>query len=190
LTEARRREFSHQRVAASFYTIFNKSDAASSINKMLAFDIEAVLPALLQVEDRAGMHVSLESRVPLLTPKILRLAASIPPTIKLKNGQLKYAFREAVRSFLPDAVLRRKDKMGFPVPLAEWLRQGPVREFVADLLLSRTCREREIFDGKALETLMNKDAPHSRQIWGALCLELWFQCFISGNTASDLPHAD
>jgi asparagine synthase (glutamine-hydrolysing) len=189
LSETRRHEFSRRRVAESFHLVFDKPDIASSINKMLAFDIEVVLPALLQVEDRASMQASLESRVPLLAPKIMRLAASIPPTIKFKNGQLKYALKEAVRSFLPEAVLKRKDKMGFPVPLAEWLRQGPVREFAADLLLSRTCRERAIFDVKALEEMMNKEVPHSRQVWGALCLELWFRTFIDGGNFSEPSHA-
>jgi asparagine synthase (glutamine-hydrolysing) len=189
LSEASRREFSRRRVAESFRLVFDKPGITSSINKMLAFDIEVVLPTLLQVEDRASMHASLESRVPLLAPKILRLAASIPPTIKFKNGQLKHVFREAAAGFLPEAVLRRKDKMGFPVPLTEWLRQGPVREFAADLLLSRACRERGIFDGEALEALMNREGPHSRQVWGALCLELWFRIFIDGADAPEPPYA-
>ena len=166
------------RVVEAFSEIFEASEAASSINKMLAFDLSVTLPGLLQVEDRASMHSSLESRVPLLSPEILRLAASIPPTIKFKDGCLKYIFRESVKHFLPPQILDRKDKMGFPVPLSDWLRRGPVHDFACDILLSPTCRERGLFDTGALEKMLGHEAPHGRQAWGALCLELWFRTFI------------
>jgi len=68
--------------------------------------------------------------------------------------------------------------MGFPVPLKEWMRGGRVREFVAETLLSRRSRERGIYRPEALEAMLNHQGVGGRQLWGALCLELWHQKFI------------
>ena len=67
--------------------------------------------------------------------------------------------------------------MGFPVPLSEWLR-GPARGFVSDVLLGKACRERGLFDPRELQNLMANESRYGREIWGALCLELWFEQFI------------
>lgn len=141
------------------------------------FDQQTLLPALLQVEDRMSMAVSLESRVPLLDYRIAELTAKMPPNLKFKGGQTKYALKRVMRSFLPQAVLERKDKMGFPVPLKEWWG-GPVKAFIEDILLGRTCRERGLFQQQGLEAVLRKEGRYGRQIWGALCLELWFRTFI------------
>lgn len=163
-----------------FQQIFNDPETPSYINKMLHFDQQTLLPALLQVEDRMSMAVSLESRVPLLDYRIAELTAKMPPNLKFKGGQTKYALKRVMRSFLPRMVLDRKDKMGFPMPLKEWWG-GPVKEFVEDILLGKTSRERGIFQRQGLETLLRKEGRYGRQIWGALCLELWFRIFIDGD---------
>src|SRR3989338_1776506 len=100
---------------------------------MTNFDIKTLLPALLHVEDRMSMGFSLESRVPLLDYRIAELAASIAPTIKFKGGQAKYIFKRAVKDILPEEILNRKDKMGFPVPFFEWCK-GPLNNFVKEIL--------------------------------------------------------
>jgi asparagine synthase (glutamine-hydrolysing) len=173
-------ETEHASVSEKFRMIFNFPETKSYINKMLHFDQQTLLPALLQVEDRMSMAVSLESRVPLLDYRVAELAAKMPPNIKFKGGQTKYALKRVMRSFLPATVLERKDKMGFPVPLKEWWN-GPVKEFVEDILLGKTCRERGIFRKQGLETVLRKEGRYGRQIWGALCLELWHRIFINRN---------
>src|SRR4029453_8466703 len=100
-------------------------------NRMLNFDLAASLPALLQVEDRVSMAVSLESRVPLLDYRIVELAATIPPALKLAGGEMKNILRRTCEGLLPGSIVARRDKMGFPVPLQQWAR-GPARQFFAD----------------------------------------------------------
>ena len=112
---------------------------------MTHFDMVTTLPALLQVEDRVSMAVSLESRVPLLDHRLADLVASMPPAMKFRGGEMKYILKRAVQDTLPPRILERKDKMGFPVPLHLWA-QGRARDFFRDVLLSRRCRERGIFD--------------------------------------------
>lgn len=167
-------------VFSQFQAIFNRPDTKSYFNKMTHFDQQTLLPALLQVEDRVSMAVSLESRVPLLDPRIAEFVAHIPPNLKFQGGSTKYLLKKAVGTLLPEKIVNRKDKMGFPVPLNEWW-SGPLREFVADILFSKTCRERGIFNNQELELLITDEGKFGRQLWGALCLELWQREFFDAN---------
>ena len=171
---------SNERMFERFARIFNEPSAKSYIDRMTNFDMKTLLPALLQVEDRTSMSVSLESRVPLLDHRIAELVSRIPPAMRFKGGDSKRMFREAMSDVLPEAVLTRRDKMGFPVPLTEWLR-GPIRDFVGDVLLDRRARERGIYRTAGVEKLLNTNAPFDREMWGVLCLELWHRAFIDGD---------
>jgi asparagine synthase (glutamine-hydrolysing) len=170
---------SQPRMLAAFQQVFGNPATKSYFNKMTNFDLKTLLPALLQVEDRTSMSVSLESRVPLLDHRIAELVTRMPPAIRFKGGDTKRVFREAVRSLLPEAVFNRPDKMGFPVPLNEWLR-GPLRDFVGDILLSSSARQRGLFRVDGVERLIDKEQKFGRQLWGLLSLELWFRAFVDG----------
>lgn len=167
-----------EKVFSDFQSIFNESNTLSYINKMTYFDQKTLLPALLQIEDRVSMSVSIESRVPLLDYRIVDLVTKMPPPLKFQGGKTKHIFKSAISEWLPKSVLNRKDKMGFPVPLKEWMNGGVVRDFVADTLLSSKSLERKIFSKKALQSMINSQGVGGRQLWGALCLELWHQVFI------------
>jgi len=182
------RDFSQEAIRAEFHEIFNASESKSYLNRMTYFDQCTLLPALLQVEDRVSMAVSLESRVPLLDYRVAELAASMPPSIKFAGGRSKNALKEAMKSVLPEAVLNRQDKMGFPVPLSEWLR-GPAREFVSDTLLGEASRTRGLFEPKALAGLIQNESKYGREIWGALCLELWFQSYFDAGSGEQAAPA-
>jgi asparagine synthase (glutamine-hydrolysing) len=160
--------------------LFYSSGCQSLINKMTWFDIKTLLPALLHVEDRTSMAVSLESRVPLLDYRIAELVASMPPMVKYKGGRSKHIFRQVIRHIVPPEIYDRTDKMGFPVPLSEWYRQGPVREFVRETLLGDRARARGLIRTERVEALLDGERPYGRGIWGLLCLELWMQTFFDG----------
>jgi asparagine synthase (glutamine-hydrolysing) len=166
-----------QQTFEEFAAIFDSHGAAAMVNRMLCFDLKTHLQALLQVEDRTSMAWGLESRVPLLDYRLVELIASVPPVLKFKHGQLKSLFRRAVKHLVPTEILDRKDKMGFPVPLNQWFKHE-LRAFVMDTLLATSCRERGIFNTRAIEKAIAVEQPFSRDVWGALCLELWYQQFI------------
>jgi asparagine synthase (glutamine-hydrolysing) len=162
----------------AFSDVFNSGGVDSYINKMTRFDILTLLPALLHVEDRTSMMVSLESRVPLLDHRIVELAASMPPKIKFEGGRSKHIFRKVVGHLLPQGVVERKDKMGFPVPLSEWYQRDPVRSFVRDTLMSQAARSRGWFETEKVAPLLESERAFGRNVWGLLCLELWAQNFL------------
>jgi asparagine synthase (glutamine-hydrolysing) len=172
------RSFSREQCYDDFCKIFNSIESSSYINKMSHFDLKTLLPALLHVEDRVSMASSIESRVPLLDPRITDLVSTIPPAMKFKGGKTKALLNNVVRPHLPEKVFNREDKMGFPVPLQEWMNGGIVREFVLDTLLSKKSLERGIYQKEVLENVSSMGGVGSRQLWGILSLELWHQAYI------------
>jgi asparagine synthase (glutamine-hydrolysing) len=164
----------------AYSDIFNQGDLKSYINKMTRFDLKTLLPALLQVEDRTSMAVSLESRVPLLDHRIAELVAAMPPMIKYRGGRSKHIFRRITRHIVPAAILERKDKMGFPVPLNKWYKDGVVREFIEDILLGPRAEQRGMFQSGSLGSLCDSERPYGRGLWAVLCLELWMRTFLDG----------
>ncbi len=162
----------------TFQEIFNGPNVGHQayFDKMTHFDFKTLLPALLQVEDRVSMAHGLESRVPLLDHRLIELAATIPADIKFKDGDMKHIFKKATEPILPERITERKDKMGFPVPLSEWL-QGDAREYVTDILSSDAAQGRDLIDNaKVLEGMAGEEA-YGRKIWGLLSLELWQRSF-------------
>jgi asparagine synthase (glutamine-hydrolysing) len=101
----------------------------------------------------------------------------MPAGMKFKGGEMKYLLKKAIKDVMPEKIMNRKDKMGFPVPLHIWLK-GKTKKFVSDVLLSQKSRERGIINVQSVEKLINSEQPFSRSLWGFLCLELWFNQFI------------
>ena len=164
-------------IFGKFSQQFNRPDTKSYYNKMTQFDLTGSLPALLQVEDRVSMAVSIESRVPLLDRRIIDLISRMPAKMKFKGGELKYLMKRAVKNTIPPEIYNRKDKMGFPVPLHLWSK-NKAKDFIMDTLLSKNAKERNILNTRHIEDLINSEQPFSRGLWGLLSLEIWFNQFI------------
>ena len=148
----------------------------SYFDLMTHFDFKTLLPALLQVEDRMSMAHGLESRVPFLDHKLIELAATIPADIKFKNGELKRLLVRTFDPILPNSITQRKDKMGFPVPLNEWM-QGELKDFICGIFETGRDRGREFFNTDVILENLSKEGKFSRKIWGLLSLEVWMQEF-------------
>jgi asparagine synthase (glutamine-hydrolysing) len=162
----------------TFRSVFNGENVGkeSYFDRMTHFDFKTLLPALLQVEDRVSMAHGLESRVPFLDHRIVEFAATMPADVKFKDGAMKQVLKDAVRPLLPESILNRKDKMGFPTPLNEWLK-NEAREFALDLFSTSQAQTRELIDNKSVLEGLDKESKFGRKAWGLLCLELWQQQF-------------
>jgi asparagine synthase (glutamine-hydrolysing) len=148
----------------------------SYFDSMTHFDFKTLLPALLHVEDRVSMAHGLESRVPFLDHPLVEFAATMPSDVKFKNGSMKNVLRHAAAGYLPPAVVNRKDKMGFPVPLTEWFK-SEARDFVRDTLSTKKALHRDLIDNKIVLSKLETEPQFSRTIWGLLSLEVWQQEF-------------
>jgi len=166
----------------SVYETFQRIFRADNVKKesyfdsMTHFDFKTLLPALLHVEDRVSMAHGLEARVPFLDHPLVEFAATIPSNIKFKNGSMKHVLRNAMAPYLPAAIVNRKDKMGFPVPLTEWI-QGEAHDFVWDLLSTRQAGQRDLIDNKIVLSRLSAEPQFSRKLWGLISLEVWQQEF-------------
>lgn len=126
---------------------------------------------ILQKVDRASMSVSLEARNPLLDPSVVELAMRSVARAEHRPGE-KPLLREALRRELP-AELVDRPKMGFGVPVGEWMRDG-LRPMVEDLLLGRTASEYDAAVARGVvedHVSGRRDAGH--QVWTLLMFELW-----------------
>ena len=164
----------------SFQSIFRGENVQkeSYFDSMTHFDFKTLLPALLQVEDRVSMAHGLESRVPFLDHALVELAATIPSNVKFKDGTMKHVLKAAMRPALPESIATRRDKMGFPVPLHEWLsKPGVVRDFVTDVFSSRRALSRGLVDNRSVLAKLDQEPRFGRKLWGLLSLELWQRAF-------------
>lgn len=166
----------------TFRKVFNGDNVKkeSYFDLMTHFDFKTLLPALLQVEDRMSMAHGLESRVPLLDKSIVELAATMPSDIKFKNGDMKHVFKNIVKPYLPEKILKRTDKMGFPTPLNQWL-EGEAANFIKDIFSTSKAQTRDLINNKLVLDGMKGEGEYSRKLWGLLCLEIWQQQFHDKN---------
>ncbi len=162
----------------SFANIFNGANVGkeSYFDKMTHFDFKTLLPALLQVEDRMSMAHGLESRVPFLDHPLVEFAATMPADIKFKDGTLKMILTNTMRNELPTEILQRTNKMGFPVPLNEWLGKE-LKEFINDIFGSEKAKTRGYFNNEEIMKGIKTESKFGRKVWGLLSLELWHKQF-------------
>jgi asparagine synthase (glutamine-hydrolysing) len=155
--------------------------ASTSVERMLAVDLETYLPGDLLVKmDVATMAHSLEVRSPFLDHVLMEQVASLPGDFKLGRGAPKRLLKEAVRPWLPDAVIDRR-KMGFGVPLADWFR-GSLRALPETILLDPRATERGIFSPDRVRRLIEDHragaSDNASRLWALIQLELWFETYI------------
>jgi asparagine synthase (glutamine-hydrolysing) len=128
--------------------------------------------------DRASMAVSLEVRCPILDHVFMEYAARIPSGLKLGSNGGKHIFKKALRKYFDDDFLNRK-KMGFAVPILEWLR-GDLREYAKGFILDGAATA-SFLQQDYLEKLWNQHQSGMRnwstELWAVMMLNLWHERF-------------
>jgi asparagine synthase (glutamine-hydrolysing) len=114
--------------------------------------------------------------VPFLDHKIVEFAASVPADIKFKDGELKRLLKVAFSKNLPEKILKRRDKMGFPVPLAEW-STGPLATEFKGIFESLRDRDLPYLHTSKLDQILTGSERFSRGSWALISLELWMEEF-------------
>jgi asparagine synthase (glutamine-hydrolysing) len=163
------------KVLETYTKAFNNQEIPENdfFNKMLDFDLKYALVGLLQVEDRVSMACSIESRVPLINHKIIEYMAKVPEELKVNYGNMKYLLKKTKGHLLPEDVLYRKDKMGFPVPLNIWIKKE-LKDFYNKNIESLKKRNLPYLNLKN-EDIIKDTNQFSRKNWVLLMFELWYQ---------------
>lgn len=159
-----------------------KATNLTRLETVLAFDRASYLPPLLHRLDRTTMASGVEARVPFLDYRLVNWSKSLPQSMKLSLGrQLKVLLKaETAKLFPRDMVYRRK--MGFDVPVAQWLRQESVLGRYLDVLTDETARQRGFVRANAVGRFVTEHraghADHSDILWPLLTLEVWLRMFV------------
>ena len=159
---------------------YRQAKADDHLSRILYTDIKTYLPGDILVKvDRMSMANSLETRAPLLDYRVVEFAANIPSRLKLHGKDKKHILKKAFSGMLPQDVLYRK-KMGFSVPLADWLR-CELREMAELLLLAPDSGLSNLFDPAGIRRLWElhqsgKDHV-TQELWSLLAFELWWQSY-------------
>lgn len=155
-------------------------DAAAATARV---DAATYLPNdILTKVDIASMANSLEVRCPFLDHEVIGFGLSLPTRLKL--GWLGVATKKLLRDAFADLLppeIRTRDKMGFGVPIAHWLR-GELRDYARDVLLSPECLGRGYFRPETIRRLLDEHqashTDHADRLWALLVLELWHREFM------------
>lgn len=164
---------SRARCRQIFHEVVSRSPATEPMDKIMHWDLQTYLTGLFQQDDRMSMATSLESRVPLADPRLVRFAFKVNPDLRFRGGASKWILRQAVSTMLPSLVLSRR-KVGFDTPAEAWIHQH--EDFVRDTLLSTRSLERGFWSKPGLESLLA--SKQFDKLWKVLSIELWASIFM------------
>ena len=127
--------------------------------------------------DRASMANGLETRAPLLDPRIAAFAWRAPPSMKLRGGQTKWLLRQVLDRYVPRALTERP-KLGFSVPLHDWLT-GPLRGWAADLLDPGLIARQGVLNAGPASRIWRRylagDSSADHKVWSLLMFQSWME---------------
>lgn len=127
--------------------------------------------------DRAAMGVSLETRVPLLDHRVVEWAWSLPQSFKSQHGHSKWVLRELLYRYVPKTLVDRP-KMGFGVPIAEWLR-GPLRDWAEDLLDPAQIKNEDFLNPEPIQSKWREHltgaSDWAYHLWDVLMFQAWLR---------------
>ena len=154
----------------------NYTTETDVLRASLSRSLAATLPGLLRYEDRNSMAFSVESRVPFLVPELVCFVQSLPEEFLITaDGTSKAVFRQAMRGIVPDAILDRRDKIGYAAPEQRWLNvlDPWVREALhSEVAHSIPCLNLEAAQDEWSAMRKGKGSYDSR-IWRCLDLIRW-----------------
>ena len=159
--------------------IYDEFKGESNLVKMQAIDIHFwLMKDILQKADRMTMANSLEGRVPFVDKEVFKIASSLPLEYKVTKENTKVALRDAAHKVIPTEAYKKK-KLGFPVPIRDWMREDDVYQMIQKAFTSKVALK--YFDTKKLLKLLeehkNNKKDHYRKIWNVFTFIRWYQVF-------------
>lgn len=158
---------------------YNEYKNENELNKKLAIDIRYWLTDnILLIVDKMTMAFSIESRVPFTDIEVFKLASTLPKEYKIRNNMTKAALRDAAKKDIPNESYKKK-KLGFPVPVREWIKDNDFyeeikRAFSLDIADELFQKDKIM---KLLEDHKNGAKDNYRRIWAIYSFLKWYEVF-------------
>jgi asparagine synthase (glutamine-hydrolysing) len=161
---------------------FARTEGWDPLARIQYVDIKTYLvDDILTKVDRTSMAHALEVRVPLLDHHVMEFAAGIPSRYKLAGGEGKYIFKQALKELIPGSILNRP-KMGFSIPLAQWLRTE-LRPVFENHIFSQNAFVNNWFEPGPIQRWWHQHQrgtrDYSYHLWALLVLECWGKRFMA-----------
>lgn len=158
---------------------FQKFQNKDDLIKRQAIDINFwLIKDILQKADRMTMANSIEGRVPFIDTEVFKVASSLKEEYKVNKNNTKVALRKAAKKVIPNESYKKK-KLGFPVPLREWIREDDFYNEVKNTINQDFVKE--FFNQKYVIKLLNKHKNHKkdnyRKVWSIYCFIKWYEIF-------------
>ena len=165
-----------QEVKGTLWDASVDNDFPTLLERMQFFDQVTYLPDdILTKVDRASMAVALEARVPLIDHRVVEFAWRLPREAKIRGSVTKWLLRQVLYRHVPKELVERP-KMGFAVPLADWLR-GPLRDWAENLLAESRLQQGGFFDAAVVRGVWDEHvsgrANREYMLWNVLMFEAW-----------------
>lgn len=159
--------------------VYEEFKGYTNIDKMQAIDIKFwLMKDILLKADRMTMASSIEGRVPFIDKEVFKLASSLPFEYKVTKENTKVALRDAAKKVIPTDAYKKK-KLGFPVPIREWMKQDDVYTEIKTMFNSSTSKQ--FFNNKLLNKLLEEHKENKkdnyRKIWNIFCFLKWYEVF-------------
>jgi asparagine synthase (glutamine-hydrolysing) len=172
----------HKLPASGYDDLFQAISGWPVISGLMHVDQHTYLPdCMLTKVDRASMAASLEVRVPLLDHRVVEFTSRLPENMKYRNGTGKYLLKKLLARYLPTALFDRP-KMGFGVPIDQWMR-NELKELLLDYLSSERLRKEGRFSPKIVEQKLkehlNGTCNHHYRLWAVLMWQMWRERWLS-----------
>lgn len=153
----------------------------SLLNQILYWEIKSFLvDHNLNYTDKMAMAVGVEARVPFLDTELVEFSLSIPPALKMKNGEAKYILKKVAERYLPKEIIYRP-KTGFGAPVRKWITSD-MDEMIKERLSINNINRRGIFNPDKVWDLIeaNKigEVDASYSIWAILAIDSWITQFV------------
>ena len=164
----------------SMRAIYRQPEDASSLNRMLFLDWQHTLADNdLRKVSRMCHLAGVDVAYPMLDDDLVEFSLRVPSVLKLKNGRLRHFYKEALKDFLPRAIIKKK-KHGFGLPFGLWMREHPALQELAYDSLLRLKRRQHFILPTFLDRLIDLHrhghaAYYGELVWILMLLDLWLE---------------